>query len=116
LNKARLIYRYLFYFVLVTKHGTYIGGFAGPQGVQENWAAQLVLPACGTELVQTSVRLSTDTRVVHESDRWSFRSSTEPNEVYLVATPRCSAKPLLIVEEAVSRRVRLGLEFKTVVG
>jgi hypothetical protein len=27
-NKARLIERYLFYFVLVTKHGTYIDAFA----------------------------------------------------------------------------------------
>ena len=42
-NKAKLIERYLFYFVLVTKHGTYIDGFAGPQDVPENWAAQLVL-------------------------------------------------------------------------
>ncbi len=30
-NKAKLIERYLYYFVLVTKHGTYIDGFSGPQ-------------------------------------------------------------------------------------
>jgi three-Cys-motif partner protein len=44
-NKARLIERYLYYFVLVTKHGTYIDGFAGPQepDKQEMWAAKLVL-------------------------------------------------------------------------
>ena len=30
-SKARLIERYLYYFVLITKHGTYIDGFAGPQ-------------------------------------------------------------------------------------
>lgn len=44
-NKARLIERYLYYFVLVTKHGTYIDGFAGPQNseVPDSWAAQLVL-------------------------------------------------------------------------
>lgn len=30
-NKARLIERYLYYFVLITKHGAYIDGFAGPQ-------------------------------------------------------------------------------------
>jgi hypothetical protein len=29
-NKAKLIERYLFYFVLITKHGAYIDGFAGP--------------------------------------------------------------------------------------
>lgn len=44
-NKARLIERYLYYFVLVTKHGTYIDGFAGPQYPMkpESWAARLVL-------------------------------------------------------------------------
>src|SRR5262245_31179325 len=44
-NKARLIERYLYYFVLVTKHGTYIDGFAGPQYANqpEMWAAKLAL-------------------------------------------------------------------------
>jgi three-Cys-motif partner protein len=44
-NKARLIERYLYYFVLITKHGTYIDGFAGPQSpdVPEAWSARLVL-------------------------------------------------------------------------
>jgi three-Cys-motif partner protein len=44
-NKAKLIARYLFYFVLVTKHGTYIDGFAGPQEPDkpDTWAAKLVL-------------------------------------------------------------------------
>ena len=44
-NKARLIERYLYYFVLVTKHGVYIDGFAGPQEPDkpEMWAAKLVL-------------------------------------------------------------------------
>ena len=44
-NKAVLIERYLYYFVLVTKHGTYIDGFAGPQNPDnpESWAASLVL-------------------------------------------------------------------------
>lgn len=44
-NKAKLIERYLYYFVLVTHHGTYIDGFAGPQkdGKPEMWAAKLVL-------------------------------------------------------------------------
>lgn len=43
-NKARLIERYLYYFVLVTHHGTYIDGFAGPQEPDkpESWAAKLV--------------------------------------------------------------------------
>ena len=44
-NKARFIERYLYYFVLITKHGTYLDGFAGPQRPEEPrmWAAQLVL-------------------------------------------------------------------------
>lgn len=44
-NKAKLIERYLFYFVLITKHGAYIDGFAGPQYDEksDSWAAKLVL-------------------------------------------------------------------------
>jgi three-Cys-motif partner protein len=44
-NKAKLIERYLFYFVMITKHGTYIDGFAGPQEPDKPsmWAAKLVL-------------------------------------------------------------------------
>ena len=44
-NKAQLIERYLFYFVLVTKHGTYLDAFAGPQDSTkpESWSAKLVL-------------------------------------------------------------------------
>lgn len=44
-NKAKLIERYLYYFVMVTKHGAYIDGFAGPQydGKVDAWAAKLVL-------------------------------------------------------------------------
>jgi three-Cys-motif partner protein len=44
-NKASLIELYLQLFVYVTKHGTYIDGFAGPQekGKVEMWAANLVL-------------------------------------------------------------------------
>jgi three-Cys-motif partner protein len=44
-NKAKLIERYLYYFVLITHHGTYIDGFAGPQwaGKPAMWAARLVL-------------------------------------------------------------------------
>ena len=43
--KAKLIERYLFYFVQITRHGTYIDGFAGPQETDkpEMWSAKLVL-------------------------------------------------------------------------
>jgi three-Cys-motif partner protein len=44
-NKAKLIQRYLYYFVMITHHGTYIDGFAGPQNPRRpgTWAARLVL-------------------------------------------------------------------------
>lgn len=44
-NKAKLIERYLFYFLMITRHGTYIDGFAGPQKPEmpEGWVAKLAL-------------------------------------------------------------------------
>jgi three-Cys-motif partner protein len=45
-NKARFIARYLKSFTYVTKHGTYIDAFAGPQHEEsriETWAAKLVM-------------------------------------------------------------------------
>jgi three-Cys-motif partner protein len=45
-NKAKLIRRYLYQFLMVTRHGIYLDGFAGPQeedGGAENWSAKLVL-------------------------------------------------------------------------
>lgn len=44
-NKAKLIELYLRFFVFVTKHGTYIDGFAGPQSdaAPAAWAAELVI-------------------------------------------------------------------------
>jgi three-Cys-motif partner protein len=43
--KAKLIERYLFYFVQITYHGTYIDAFAGPQEADkpEMWSAKLVM-------------------------------------------------------------------------
>ena len=44
-NKARFIEEYLYRFVMVTRHGAYIDGFAGPQYTNrlDMWAAKLVL-------------------------------------------------------------------------
>lgn len=44
-NKARFIAKYIYLFEMITKHGTYIDGFAGPQRPDhpEMWAAKLVL-------------------------------------------------------------------------
>jgi three-Cys-motif partner protein len=43
--KAKLIERYLRYFVFITRHGTYIDAFAGPQEPSDatTWSAKLVL-------------------------------------------------------------------------
>jgi three-Cys-motif partner protein len=44
-HKAQLIQRYLYFFVMVTRHGTYIDGFAGQQDPDnlESWSAKRVL-------------------------------------------------------------------------
>lgn len=44
-HKANLIQRYLTLFIQITKHGTYIDGFAGPQrsNMQDAWSARLAL-------------------------------------------------------------------------
>ena len=45
--KAKLIERYLYYFVQITHHGNYIDGFAGPQETdkdkEDTWSAKLVI-------------------------------------------------------------------------
>ncbi len=52
-NKSRLVQLYLEYFCYITKHGTYIDGFAGPQyeGAEEMWCAKRVLEY-GPKLLQ----------------------------------------------------------------
>ncbi|SEH22514.1 three-Cys-motif partner protein TcmP [Rhizobium sp. NFR12] len=44
-HKAKLIARYLRYFVFITKHGCYVDGFAGPKNkdLADSWAAELVV-------------------------------------------------------------------------
>lgn len=44
-TKAKLIAEYLKLFLFITRHGTYIDGFSGPQDVSndKSWAAKLVL-------------------------------------------------------------------------
>lgn len=42
-NKARLVAEYLRLFLMVTKNGTYIDGFAGPQADDDCWSARRVL-------------------------------------------------------------------------
>jgi three-Cys-motif partner protein len=48
-DKARLIAEYLRLFVAITKHGTYIDGFAGPQSHIDCWSARKVLEAQPTD-------------------------------------------------------------------
>ena len=53
-HKAQLISRYLYYFVLITRHGVYIDGFAGPQirtsrmAGRRSWSLKANLDGCGT--------------------------------------------------------------------
>ncbi|MET1415922.1 three-Cys-motif partner protein TcmP [Roseibium sp. HPY-6] len=44
-HKAQLIAKYIYLFTIITKHGCYIDGFAGPkkQDLSNSWAAQLVV-------------------------------------------------------------------------
>lgn len=44
-HKAKLIARYLRYFVFITKHGCYVDGFSGPKNreLPDSWAAELVV-------------------------------------------------------------------------
>ena len=45
-NKAKLIQNYVRYFILITRHGTYIDAFAGPQVEvynDQSWSAKMVL-------------------------------------------------------------------------
>jgi len=45
-NKAKIISKYVKYFIMITKHGTYIDAFAGPQVEEFNddsWSAKQVL-------------------------------------------------------------------------
>jgi hypothetical protein len=44
-NKAKLVAAYLRLFVMITKHGCYVDGFAGPKqpDLPGTWAAELVL-------------------------------------------------------------------------
>lgn len=44
-HKAALVARYLYYFVFITKHGTYVDAFAGRQseGAHEGWTVEEVL-------------------------------------------------------------------------
>lgn len=45
-NKSKLIQQYVYHFIMVTHHGTYIDGFAGPQVEEYNddsWSAKRVL-------------------------------------------------------------------------
>lgn len=53
-NKARLIQRYLVSFIQVTRHGTYVDGFAGPQYPTKpgSWAARLVLRDDGPQMLR----------------------------------------------------------------
>lgn len=69
-HKARFIERYLYYFVLVKKHGTYIDGFAGPQQPDEPemWTASRVLESEPRWLRRFYLFDKSPTQVAHLQD------------------------------------------------
>ena len=44
-HKAQLIAKYIYLFTIITRHGAYIDGFAGPKNeeLEDSWAAELVV-------------------------------------------------------------------------
>lgn len=85
--KAKLIERYLFYFVQITYHGTYIDAFAGPQEPEhpDMWSAKLV---------------------IESSPRWLknfFLFELDPSQVKLLRE-MCNSQPPPIKEKKEPKR------------
>lgn len=78
-NKAALIQRYLRYFVFITKHGTYIDGFAGPQrrGAEHMWTARLVLES-EPRWLRHFYLFELNSRQVQELERLRKEQSADP--------------------------------------
>jgi three-Cys-motif partner protein len=83
-NKAKLIERYLFYFIQITKHGCYVDGFAGPQQPDkpETWAAKLVLEIEPTWLTQFHLFESDNSKIDILNDLRA-RHADRKVEIYL---------------------------------
>ncbi|HSK73040.1 MAG TPA: three-Cys-motif partner protein TcmP [Pyrinomonadaceae bacterium] len=81
-NKANLIENYIQLFVYVTKHGTYIDGFAGPQEPDkpEMWAANLVLKSqpCRMNKFYLFDAVKTQYKALKQlKDEWDARTLTD---------------------------------------
>lgn len=91
--KAKLIERYLFYFVQITKSGTYMDAFAGPQETEKHdmWSAKLVMES---------------------KPRWLrnfFLFDVEPSQVEFLKAMRDAQPPRDKVKKEPKRRVEIYL-------
>lgn len=101
-NKAKLIERYIHYFVYVTKHGTYIDAFAGPQkdGRDDLWSAKLVLEDAPRRirhffLFEKNKRSLQQLRHLRDTQR--ARRKGEPNRDIHIYSGDCNEKiPLML--------------------
>src|ERR1043166_5951710 len=103
-NKAKLIERYIHFFVYVTKHGTYIDGFAGPQceGRDDLWAAKLVLEDSPRRirhfyLFEKSPRKVKQLRALRDAQRPKRKG--EPDRDIRIYRGDCNAKILQMLKE-----------------
>jgi three-Cys-motif partner protein len=88
-NKAKLIDRYVYYFVLVTKHGTYLDCYGGPQSPENEdmWAAKLVLesrPRWLRKLVLGDLNKDQVKRLQALRDRQPPREKKEPKREVVI--------------------------------
>src|SRR3954467_5333295 len=111
-NKAKLIQRYLLYFVFITKHGGYIAGFAGPQEPDKHdmGAAKLVLESRPRWLRQLHFfemdrRKVAQLRSLIEAQPPRDKGKKEPLRVVEAYPGDCNVEiPKLLASEIVSRK------------
>jgi three-Cys-motif partner protein len=90
-NKAKLIERYLYYFVQVTFHGTYLDAFAGPQEPDkpEMWAARLVLES-KPQWFRHFYLFERDPKKAHLLEKLKSEQPAKPKREILVTAGDCN--------------------------
>lgn len=109
-NKAKLIARYLWYFTWVTRHGTYLDLFAGPQNSDRDnsWAAKLALENRPRWLQRLAFfeKSSRKIRMLEElKGSQPPKERREPNRVIDVIPGDCNQNlPIYLAENPVKRK------------
>ncbi len=90
-NKAKLIERYLYYFVQITKHGTYLDAFAGPQEPDkpEMWSAKLVLQS-KPKWLRNFYLFERDPKKVRLLERLKAQQPSKPKREFRVFAGDCN--------------------------